>query len=174
MGSSLRSGLWLCTAFSLGLSSVIALSYQMPASGSREIAGNSATVVHLPEQNGLGMEAEQEVRSAVDGFRLAMLLAKPDQIIASSAPDLSFGHSSGEVQTREQFADSLRRGVEVFKRVDLSNRKLRVVGDTAIERHHFSADIIYKGRLTSFELEIVEVWKKTDKWRLLVRQAYKA
>ena len=111
---------------------------------------------------------------AVEDFRRAMVNARPEVILEKAAPDLSFGHSNGFVQTREQFAETVRSGEEVFKRVDLTNRKLKVVGDTAIERHHFSADIVYKGKLMNFELEIVEVWKKTDKWRLLVRQAFKA
>ena len=111
---------------------------------------------------------------AVESFRLAMVEAKPEDILENASPNLSFGHSNGAVQTREQFAETVRSGEEVFKRVDLTNKRLTVMGDTAIERHHFSADIVYKGKLMNFELEIVEVWKKTDKWRLLVRQAFKA
>ncbi|MEM7425507.1 MAG: nuclear transport factor 2 family protein [Pseudomonadota bacterium] len=158
MVNPLRSIAWLCMAFSLGLMSVIVLSYQPGLFDTPRVANIE----------------QQEVAQAVETFRRAMVEARPEEIISISDPGLSFGHSNGYVQTREEFAETVRSGEEIFKRVDLTNKKLSVVGDTAIERHHFSADIVYKGKLRNFELEIVEIWKKTDKWRLLVRQAFKA
>ncbi len=174
MVGSLRSAAWLSMAFSLGLISVIVLSYQTtfsePSATAVASAATEPAAMLSPEARGV----EQEVLAAVESFRRAMVEANPEEIIARAEPNLSYGHSNGFIQTREEFAETVRSGAEIFKRIDLTNKRLQVVGDRAIERHHFSADIVYKGKLVNFELEIVEVWKKTDKWRLLVRQAFSA
>lgn len=115
--------------------------------------------------------ARIEVEQAIEQFRTAMVERRPDKILAYSASELTFGHSNGVVQSREEFADVVRSGAEVFKRIDITDRHLTISGNTAIERHHFSADIVFEGSLKTFELEVVEVWKKTDRWRLIARQA---
>lgn len=138
-----------------------------PLTGQASAAASSTTDVDLKAEI-------REVNHSIEAFRNAMVQAKPDIIMAYSMPDLSFGHSNGVVQSREEFAEVVRSKSEDFKRVELTNKRLKVIGDTAIERHHFSADIIYEGQLMNFELEVVEVWKKVDNyWRLFVRQAFK-
>lgn len=113
-----------------------------------------------------------EVEDAIEKFRLGMIERRPDLILEYSSPDLTFGHSNGVVQTREEFAEVVRSGSEVFKRVDLTGRTLVLNGDTAVERHHFSADIIYEGKDMTFDLEVIEIWKKApEHWKLLARQA---
>ena len=117
--------------------------------------------------------ARKEVEKAIEHFRQAMVERRADWILSDTDSHLTFGHSNGVVQTREEFAKVVSSGAEIFKRVDITNRRLTVSGNTAIERHHFSADIIYNGRLRNFELEVVEVWQKSDRWRLIARQASK-
>jgi hypothetical protein len=141
-------------------------------------AAPAATLASLPKQGGKS-DASSEVYDktqllgSIDALRNAMMEADTDLLKAHASPDLSFGHSNGYVQTLDEFAETIRSGEEVFKRVDLTGRNLKITGNTAVERHHFSADIVYKGELKVFELEIVQIWKKTDRWRLAVRQAYK-
>lgn len=117
--------------------------------------------------------ARREVEQAIEHFRRAMVERRPDWILSDSAAELTFGHSNGIVQSQKEFAEVVRSGEEIFKRIDITDRHLTISGNTAIERHHFSADIIYKGALKTFELEVVEVWQKTDRWRLIARQALK-
>ncbi len=114
-----------------------------------------------------------ELDAAIDAFRRAMVTADTQTIRDFAMADLSFGHSNGHIQTMDEFIETVKSGEEVFKRVEYKNRETRITGDTALERHHFSADIVYQGKLMNFELEIVEIWRKTDHWRLSVRQAYK-
>ena len=114
---------------------------------------------------------ERELKHSIEQFRKGMVEADAGLIRHYSSTNLSFGHSNGVVQTLDEFVDTLESQTEIFKRVALINRNLKVAGRIAIERHHFSADIVYKGELKNFELEVVEVWEKSDHWRLLVRQA---
>jgi len=118
-------------------------------------------------------ENRNEVERAIERFRWAMVERRPDLILHLSAAILTFGHSMGVVQSREEFVEVIRSGAEIFKRIDLTDRRLTLSGDVAIERHHFSADIVYEGKLRNFELEVVEVWQRSDRWRLIARQAVK-
>ena len=172
MDYSVRSVAWLFMAFVMSLISVVVLSYQTSFTGPGYTPAPAAEPV-AQKASPAALTAAQQVQSATERFRRAMIEAKPEWIITLSEPKLTFGHSNGVVQTREQFADAVRSGEEIFKRIDFSNKRLTVVGDTAVERYHFSADIVYQGKLMNFELEVVEVWRKTDKWRLLTRQAIK-
>ncbi len=140
-----------------------------------EASAGNASAMAINSQTGIDQKRlNREVKHSIEAFRKAMVEADPGVILAYSMPELSFGHSNGVVQTREQFAEVVRSKAEDFKRVELTNRRLEIVGDTAIERHHFSADIVYEGKLRNFELEVVEVWRKVDDyWRLFVRQAFK-
>jgi len=148
----------------LGIVTGVAASYVAPAFGPRPAASETRV-----EQ----AEARAEVEQAIEHFRQAMIERRPDWILADSAEELTFGHSNGIVQSREEFADVVRSGEEIFKRIDITDRHLTVSGNVAIERHHFSADIVYKGDLMTFELEVIEVWQNTDGWHLLARQAIK-
>lgn len=156
------------------LSAALVCQTQVLSAAEEALADNAyaAAIKSQPDINRSRLNTE--VNHSIEAFRRAMVEADSGVILAYSMPELSFGHSNGMVQTREEFAEVVRTKAEDFKRVDLTNRRLNIVGDTAVERHHFSADIIYEGRLTNFELEVVEVWKKVDDyWRLFVRQAFK-
>ena len=139
----------------------------------REAAAGTTVAGDQGVQSAEIKAVERELKHSIEQFRRGMVEADAGLIRRFSSPKLSFGHSNGEVQTLDEFIETLESQVEVFKRVDLINRNFKMAGKIAIERHHFSADIIYKGELKNFELEIVEVWEKSDHWRLLVRQAFK-
>jgi len=139
-----------------------------------QVAADSNGNTVAPSVQITSAETRKEVERAIEHFRQAMIQRRPDWILSGSTSELTFGHSNGVVQTREEFAEVVRSGEEIFKRVDITNRHLTISGDVAIERHHFSADIVYKGELKTFELEVVEVWQKAnDSWQLLARQAIK-
>ncbi len=153
-----------------------ALICQTQTSGAAEelLAGSARAAAIESRSDTSPKRLEREVNHSIEAFRKAMVEADTGVILAYSMPELSFGHSNGAVQTREEFAEVVRSKAEDFKRVELTNRHLEIVGNTAVVRHHFSADIVYEGNLTNFELEVVEVWKKVDDyWRLFVRQAFK-
>lgn len=154
------------------LISIMAVGSLLSAAGCGHVQNDDRTSWHQASRPATH-SSRQEVQHAIERFRRAMINRRPDEILRLSAPNLTFGHSNGVVQTREEFAEIVRSGAEVFKRVDLTKRHLTLSGDIAVERHHFSADIIYQGKLQNFELEVVEVWQKMNGWKLVARQALK-
>src|SRR4051812_25490328 len=51
--------------------------------------------------------------------------------------DLSFGHSSGKVESQQEFITNVDKGPIHFQSIDVSNLKVTVAGKEAIVRHDF-------------------------------------
>ena len=117
---------------------------------------------------------EKDVASAVEKMRAAMISASAPELSAIAAEDLSYGHSSGKIETKAQFVDTIVSGRSVFVTIELSNQTIKVTGDTAVVRHTFVAQTNDSGKPGNVKIGILLVWQKQDgQWKLLARQAYK-
>lgn len=134
--------------------------------------GTLATVVALPAWVQPGEEAA--VIHAVDALVRAMIAADRAQLEAVTAPELSYGHSSGQIENRQQFVDGVMSRDLVAKSIDLSDRRVTVVGDDAIVRHNFTADPVNRdGKTVQVRIGQMKVWQKRGgNWVLLAHQAY--
>jgi ketosteroid isomerase-like protein len=87
---------------------------------------------------------------------------------------LSYGHSSGKVEGKDSFIESLINGKSDFVSIDLSDQTITVNNNTAIVRHILNAATNDGGKPGTVKLSILLVWQKQGKqWRLLARQAVK-
>ena len=64
---------------------------------------------------------EAAVAQAVERLRAAMLAADRDQLDALTAPQLSYGHSGGAVESKAQFIDVVAGKRTVYKTINLSD-----------------------------------------------------
>jgi ketosteroid isomerase-like protein len=91
-----------------------------------------------------------------------------------SSAELSYGHSSGLVETRSQFVDALSSGQSDFVNINISNQTLVVTGKNAIVRHRLDATTQDRGKSGEAHLNILLVFRKEQgQWKLLARQAAK-
>lgn len=118
---------------------------------------------------------EQAVAQAVESLRTAMIKGEKAPLEAIAAPELSYGHSGGLVEDKATFVENLTNGNSVFKRIDLSDQSVKLVGtDVAIVRHQLVAETANKGQAGTVKLAILLVWKKINRqWLLIARQAVK-
>jgi hypothetical protein len=142
----------------------------------RHFAGASAfaaIVAANPEV--LAQPAEDAaVTQAVERLRVAMISADRNQLEALTAPQLSYGHSAGVVESRAQFLDVVAGKRTVYKTITLSDQSLTMAGDNAIVRHVFSTDFESDGKPSSSRVGVMQVWQKQGgQWRLLARQAFR-
>jgi hypothetical protein len=119
-------------------------------------------------------EEEAAVTRAVDALVRAMIAADKAQLEAVTAPELSYGHSSGRTENRQQFVDGVLSGALVAKSIDLSDRRVTIVGNEAIVRHNFTADPVNReGQTVRVRIGQMQVWQKRGgDWVLLAHQAY--
>lgn len=117
----------------------------------------------------------EQVANAVEKLRKAMVDADGKTLDELASDSLSYGHSSGVLQTKAQFIESITSGASDFVTITLTDQSIKVVGSTAIVRHILSADTNDKGKGPgTVKLGILLVWTKVKgEWKLLARQAVK-
>jgi Domain of unknown function (DUF4440) len=117
---------------------------------------------------------EMKVSEAVETLRKAMI--DPDKAVLEKIihEDLSYGHSSGSLETKAMFIESLTSNNSDFKTIDLTEQTVKIVGKTAIVRHKLMAETANKGVASTAKLNVLLIFTKVKgEWKLLARQAAK-
>ncbi len=118
--------------------------------------------------------SQKEVEKATEQLRVLMLTPDQKGLENITHEELSYGHSSGKVESREEFIETLVSGRSDFRKIALKDQKITVAGNTAVVRHTLEADTFDGGVAGSIRLHIVLVWaKEKNTWKLLARQAVK-
>jgi ketosteroid isomerase-like protein len=118
---------------------------------------------------------ETQVAAAIENLRKAMVDADKSVLEKLTAEKLSYGHSSGKIETKREFVDAIVNGVSDFTSIELSNQTISVSGKTAIVRHLFTATTNDNGKTGNVKINILLVWQKQKGgWKLLARQAVRA
>ena len=92
---------------------------------------------------------EAAVAQAVEAFRNAMLKADRGQFETLTADQLSYGHSSGRIETKTQFIDAATSGRSTWKFITLTDQTTQIVGHAAIVSPRASAATL-RGRCRLF------------------------
>jgi ketosteroid isomerase-like protein len=117
---------------------------------------------------------EAAVNAAVEDLTKAMLRADKAELERLVADQLSYGHSSGLVESKSQFVDIIANKTTIYKTITLSEPSTVIAGDNAIVRHIFSNTSETNGKTASISVGILQVWQKQGSgWRLLARQAFR-
>ena len=67
------------------------------------------------------------VSAAVEAFRKATIAADKSTLDKLTANELSYGHSSGRLETKAQFIESLTSGKSGFSAIELSDQTITIV-----------------------------------------------
>ena len=117
---------------------------------------------------------EAAVGKAIEDLTKAMMAADKAKLEALTADQLSYGHSSGKVETKAEFIGVIADKKTIFKSITLSNPSVAVVGNNAIARHIFAAEVEAGGQASSPKIGVMQVWVKDGgRWKLLARQAFR-
>jgi Domain of unknown function (DUF4440) len=117
---------------------------------------------------------EAAVAQNVEILRKAQLEADRASLAQVTSDQVSYGHSDGRVETKEQFIAGVMNRKQVVKSLSFPDLKLSVVGDAAIVRHIFLAESELDGKTTTTRIGALQVWQKQgDTWKLLARQGFR-
>ena len=115
-----------------------------------------------------------DVNKAVDALRAAMLAADAAALKDILADQLTYVHSSGKLDTKDEFLAIVGGKKTIYKSITLEDPKTTLVGSTAIIRHIFTGEAETDGKVNPFKVGAMQIWMKQDgKWRLLARQAFR-
>jgi ketosteroid isomerase-like protein len=117
---------------------------------------------------------EKEITAAVEKLRKAMVDGDEKSLNDLTAPELSYGHSSGKIEDQKTFVSRIVKGESDFKTIDITDLTVSVVGNAAIVRHKLVGEVSDNGNISKPNLSVLLVWQKQKgQWRLLARQAVK-
>ncbi|WP_282282784.1 nuclear transport factor 2 family protein [Pseudomonas sp. PS02302] len=117
---------------------------------------------------------ERDVASAVDQLTQAMWHKDIAQLKALTADNLTYGHSSGNIQDKQAFITDIETGKSAFNELKMLNQKITLSGDVALVRNHFSAQAVNSGKVVPTEIENFQIWQKQKgHWLLIGRQAFR-
>ena len=113
-------------------------------------------------------DAVQEVLAAEDLRYRAMIEADLDALDRLCADEVSYAHSSGVRDTKDEYFGKVRSGYYVYRRIDHPVERVEVVGDTAIVVGRMTADLLVDGVAKTIDNLALAVWARQDgAWRLL-------
>ena len=117
---------------------------------------------------------EKDVAAAVESLRKAMVDADKAALEKLAAPELSYGHSSGKVEDKASFVETLVTGKSDFTSINLNEQTIKVVDNTALVRHKLQGETMDGGKPGTVNIGVLLVWQKqVGVWRLIARQAFK-
>jgi hypothetical protein len=112
------------------------------------------------------------VCAAMEAFRKATIAADKSTLEKLTADELSYGHSSGRLETKAEFIESLTSGKSGFSAIELSDQTVTIVDKTALVRHVFNG--ASRREAANLKLSILTVWlQQGGEWKLVARQAAK-
>ena len=89
---------------------------------------------------------EAAVAQGVETLRKGVLEADRAKLDQVAAAQISYGHSDGRVETKEQFINGVMTRKQVVKSLTFPELKVAVVGDAAIARHIYLSDSELDGK----------------------------
>ncbi len=118
--------------------------------------------------------AQQAVEKAVGHLKKAMVDADSAALDKLTLSSLSYGHSSGHIDNKEEFISKIVSGKSDFVSIEFMEQAVTISGTTAIVRHKLNAVTNDGGKPGEVHLIVLLVWQKQKAgWKLLARQAVK-
>jgi hypothetical protein len=113
-------------------------------------------------------EDVRAVLAAEDRRYRAMLDVDLTTLDAVCADDLSYAHSSGVRDTKDEYLGKVRSGYYVYRRIDHPVERVAVVGDSAIVVGRMTADLDVDGTPKTIDNLALAVWTRASgQWQLL-------
>lgn len=86
---------------------------------------------------------------------------------------LTYGHSNGWIETKEDMIKNLETGFISYASIAEDSIKIEMNGNMASARFNASITAAFKGKeMLTYQLRVLEVWtKKGNRWVLFARQA---
>lgn len=117
--------------------------------------------------------SEDEVMQAVYDFNKSLETKDTAALKGLLADNLSYGHSNGWVQSKDEVIDDLFTGLLSYHKIDQPELRVIMNDDIATVRGNGIFDVDYKDSMhMMFDLHVMQTWIWRDgKWKLLNRQS---
>jgi ketosteroid isomerase-like protein len=118
------------------------------------------------------MSSEKEILSLEDKRYAAMTGRDFGALEALLHEQLLYTHSSGLTDTRASWLDAMKSGKTRYKSAALSERKVRLLGDTALVTGKAQIEAEVNGQPRTLRLSFLNAWTKTPQgWKFIAWQS---
>jgi len=91
-----------------------------------------------------------------------------------AASQISYGHSDGRAETKEQFINGVMNRKPAQKSLAFPDLKVTMVGNVAIARHIYLGESELDGKQTTTRIGALQLWQKQESgWKLVARQGFR-
>ena len=120
----------------------------------------------------LAATAEEEVRAAEARRFAAMVQVDTAALSGLLADDLTYTHSTGQVENKAQFLETLSSGKLRYLAIEPSEVVVRIYGDTAILTGRSMMKVKTGEQEMTLPIRFTDVWvRKGGQWRMAVWQS---
>ena len=110
--------------------------------------------------------------AALEDRRFAAMCARDwatlDELLSD---DLSYTHSSARVDSKASYIQGMRDNIFVYRGVDVRERRVMPLGDTALVFGHAVVDVLSRGTPKLLDSRTLAVWhRENGAWRFLAYQ----
>jgi hypothetical protein len=117
-------------------------------------------------------KSESDIRQLESRRIQAMLKVDTEELDRILADDITYTHSSGQVDSKSQLIESLKSGERKYEMIEPQDVKVRLYGDTAIVNGRAKLKTISKGQGSSFRVQFTDVYaKKKGHWQMVAWQS---
>lgn len=118
---------------------------------------------------------KEKVALAIDELSRAMVNRDRTALQDLMMEELTYGHSSGKIENKQEFIDAVVNGDFDFISINTEEQTIFFSGDdTAVARHMFHTKAVSAGKPVDIRIgNMIVLRKQKGQWKFLARQAYK-
>ncbi len=118
------------------------------------------------------MSSDEEILGLEDKRFGAMIARDFKALDAMLHGELLYTHSSGVTDTKSSWLDSMKSGKTKYKRVNCSERKVRIFGDIALVTGRAAIEAEVNGQARQLKLMFLDAWARTPLgWKFVAWQS---
>lgn len=142
------------------------------ANGCKEQVQKDSTITATEKSPQMSRE---EVKGVIEELNKAFINADKQVLEAYCAEQLTYGHSNGLIQNKDEFIDDLVNGPYDFTSVASPDLSIQIIKKTAIARFTFLAEAIKEKEMINIRLGCIQVFQQLDNGeiKLIARQGFK-
>lgn len=131
----------------------------------------ASTAVAHPVGSAAGANPEQEVQEVNDRRFAAMVKADTAELGRLLADDLTYTHSTGAVETKEQFLAAISSQATRYRSIEPSEVRIRVYGETTVVTGKVAMQVSSRGQDLAFTARFTAVYARLGgAWKLVAWQ----
>ena len=117
-------------------------------------------------------QVERAIEELEDKRYEAMKRADREVLEQLLADDLTYVHTSGRVETKSQFINSIESGEILYRSIDREDVQVRIYGATAVVTGLANVTVELRGRVEHLRIRFIDVYvRQNGHWNMVAWQS---